>query len=95
MKHSRIWLAVLLAVQIAAALLIFNESRTSDNEAVDEPLQTVETPVFEDSNPGELIEDQVPATNAEPSDQLREENALSTPVVGAPPQEGATEPILR
>ena len=41
MKHSRIWLAVLLAVQLAAALLIFNESRTSDNEAVDEPLLTV------------------------------------------------------
>ena len=65
------------------------------SEPVDEPLQTVETPVFEDSNPGELIENQVPATNAEPSDQLREENALSTPVVDAPPQEGATEPILR
>ena len=40
MKHSRIWLAGLLAVQLAAALLIFNESRTSNNEAVDQPLLT-------------------------------------------------------
>jgi hypothetical protein len=40
MKQSRIWLAGLLAVQLVAALLIFNESRTSDNEAVDEPLLT-------------------------------------------------------
>jgi hypothetical protein len=61
------------------------------SEAVDESLQTTETPSFEESNPGELIEDPVPATNAEPTNQLRDENALSTPVVDAPPKESATE----
>ena len=61
------------------------------SQPVDEPLQTAETPSFEENNPGELIVDQAPATNAEPTDQLRDENAPSTPAVDTPPQEGATE----
>jgi len=61
------------------------------SEPVDEPLQTAETPSFEESNPSELIEDQAPATNAEPTDQLRDENAPPTPAIDTPPQEGATE----
>ena len=56
------------------------------SEPVDEPLQTAETPSFEENNPGELIVDQAPATNAEPTDQLRDENVPSTPAVDAPPQ---------
>jgi hypothetical protein len=70
---------------------IDNPTANLVSEPVDEPLQTAETPSLEESNPGELIEDPVPATNTEPTDQLRDENAPSTPAVDAPPQEGATE----